>query len=467
MEYLKRMKRRLIGDRAFYALVLATAVPMMIQNGFTNFVSLLDNIMVGQLGTEPMSGVSIVNQLIFVYQLTLFGACSGAGIFTAQFEGSRNVEGVRSTFQFKLLVSVALSAVAMGVLTCFGPQLISLYLHDEGGGGDVVQTLAFAQRYLNWTLIWLIPNAVSISYATHLRETGHTMVPMVSGVTAVLVNLVFNYLLIFGKLGFPEMGVAGAALATALSRFVECGINILWTHLHPEQCPYILGAYRRLHITASLARRITVKGMPLMVNEFFWSMAMAFMTQCYSMRGLSAVAALNICSVRSNVFNTVFQALGNAIGILAGQKLGAGQMEEAKDTAVKMNFFSLASCAVMSALMILFTPLFCGIYKVDREVYDLAVRIVRIAALCMPIRSFANACYFTLRSGGKVLVTFLFDSVSIWLLNVPLAFCLSRFTGMPIETMYLCCQLIDLVKCTVGFVMVKKGIWLHNIVAES
>ncbi len=467
MELLGKLKKKLIGDRAFYALVLATAVPMMIQNGFTSFVSLLDNIMVGQLGTEAMSGVSIVNQLIFVYQLTLFGTCSGAGIFIAQFHGSGNEEGVRSSFQFKLILCVLISGLTVVLLEAAGPRLIGLYLHGEGDAGDIALTMRYAQEYLTYTILWLVFNAIALAYASTLRETGHTMVPMVSGVTAVLVNLVFNYLLIFGKLGFPEMGVAGAALATALSRVVECAINILWTHLHPELNPFIVGVYKRLHITASLARRITVKGMPLMVNELLWSMAMAFMSQCYSLRGLAAVAALNICSVMSNVFNTVFQALGNSIGILAGQKLGAGRMEEAKDTAVKMNFFSLLSCVVMSTLMILLTPLFCGIYKVDQEVYDLAVRIVRIAALCMPIRSFANACYFTLRSGGKVFVTMMFDCVSIWLLNVPLAFCLSRFTSMPITTMYLCCQLIDLVKCTVGFELVRRGIWLHNIVAEG
>lgn len=464
---MRKLWKKLVGDRRFYGMVLGIALPIMIQNGITNFVSLLDNIMVGQLGTECMSGVSIANQLLFVYQLSVFGACSGAGIFTAQYYGSGNQEGVKHTFQLKLIVCTVLALITILVFSLFSEPLVRLYLHDNGEGVDLQKTLEYAQQYLFISLIWLIPNSVAQSYCSTLRETGKTVLPMIAGVAAVAVNAVFNYLLIFGKLGFPMLGVAGAAIATTLSRFVELAICVIWTHTRKDVNPFAVGAYRKIRIPASLTRQVFIKGMPLLVNEFFWSMGMAVVTQCYSVRGLNAVAALNICSVMSNVFNSVFLALGNSIAIIVGQKLGAGKVDQARDEDTKLIFFSLVSSVVMAGLMTLIAPLFCDIYKVSSEVRTLAIEVIRVAAICAPLHAFANACYFTLRSGGKTGITFLFDSVYVWVINIPMAFVISRFTSLPVAPMYLVCQGIDILKCIVGFFMVKSGYWVHNIIEQA
>lgn len=462
---MRKLAKKLIGDRRFYAMVLAIALPIMIQNGITNFVSLLDNIMVGQLGTECMSGVSIANQLLFVYQLSVFGACSGAGIFTAQFYGSGNQEGVKHTFQLKLIVCVALALITMLIFSLFSEPLVRLYLHDNGDGVDLQKTLEYAQQYLFISLIWLVPNSVAQSYCSTLRETGKTLLPMIAGVAAVAVNAVFNYLLIFGNLGFPMLGVAGAAIATTLSRFVELAICVIWTHTRKDINPFAVGAYRSFHIPASLTKRVFIKGMPLLVNEFFWSMGMAIVTQCYSVRGLNAVAALNICSVMSNLFSSVFLSLGNSISIIVGQKLGAGKLEQARDEDTKLIFFSLVSSVFMAGLMALIAPLFCDIYKVSSDVRSLSIDVIRVSAICVPLHAFSNACYFTLRSGGKTGITFLFDSVYVWCINIPMAFIISRFTSLPVAPMYLVCQGVDILKCIVGFFMVKRGYWVHNIIS--
>jgi len=399
-----------------------------------------------------------------VYQLSVFGASSGAGIFTAQFHGRGDHEGVKHTFQFKLIVCTLLAVIAMAVFTVFDEQLIGMYLHDDGSGTDLNLTMQYAKQYLAISMIWLIPNSIAQSYCSTLRETGKTVVPMISGVAAVAVNAVFNYLLIFGKMGLPQMGVAGAAAATMLSRFVELAISMIWTHTHPTINKFVVGAYRRIRIPGSLTRGIIVKGMPLLVNEFLWSLGQAMLTQCYSVRGLNAMAALNICGVMSNVFNTAFLALGSSIAIIVGQRLGAGEIEEARDVDTKMIFFSLVSSFVMAALMALIAPGFCDIYKVSSEVHELAIRVIRMAAICAPLHAVANACYFTLRSGGKTGITFVFDSVYVWLINIPMAYCLSRFTGISVAPMYLCCQGIDVLKCVFGLWLVKSGYWAQNII---
>jgi putative MATE family efflux protein len=459
------IRKKLLGDKAFYAKVLAVTVPIMIQNGITNFVGLLDNIMVGRIGTEQMSGIAIVNQLLMVFNLAIFGAISGVGIFGAQFFGCKNHKGVQHTLRFKIYVGLGILVLGTIILMAGGDQLIQMYLHGEGNEQALQATLGYGREYLWVMLIGLPPFVLEEIYASTLREGGETKVPMIAGVVAVLVNLTLNYLLIFGKFGFPELGVVGAAIATVISRYVQMVVVIAWTHRNPEKMPFITGAYREWKVPGQLTWNIFRKGTPLMLNEILWSAGMAIMTQCYSTRGLDAVAALNISTVISNLFNVVFVAMGSAVSIIVGQLLGAGKMEEAKDTDRKLIAFAVMSCVVMGAIVFVLAPLFPKLYNTSTEVKELATVLLRVAALCMPIFGFLHTTYFTLRSGGKTIITFLFDSVFLWCVSIPVAYVLSRHSAMAIAALYLCCQMLDLIKCVIGFVLVKKGVWLNNIVA--
>lgn len=455
---------KLFGNREFYKMILSVAIPIMVQNGITNFVGLLDNIMVGRVGTEQMSGIAIVNQLLMVFNLAIFGAISGAGIFGAQFYGCKDHKGVRNTFRFKVYICVIITAVSIGILSLFGEDLIRMYLHGEGNEQALEAALEYGKQYLDMMLIGLLPFAVEQFYTSTLRECGETVLPMKAGIVAVFVNLVLNYLLIFGKFGFPEMGAVGAAVGTIVSRFVQAAIVILWTHRHARRMPFVVGVYKDFRVPSQLAVKILVKGTPLMVNEILWAAGMAMLMQCYSVRGLDVVAGMNISSTISNLFNVVFIALGSAISIVVGQLLGAGKMEEAKTTDTRMIAFSVMACIVIGGVLALCAPLFPMLYNTSDEVKELATWFLRIAALCMPIAAFMHACYFTLRSGGKTIVTFLFDSVFLWCISTPVAYILSRYTGMEIVTLYFSVQLLDLIKCVIGFILVKKGVWINNIV---
>ncbi|MBE5884231.1 MAG: MATE family efflux transporter [Lachnospiraceae bacterium] len=461
------IRKKLIGDKAFYLMVLSVAVPIMIQNGITNFVGLLDNIMVGRIGTEQMSGIAIVNQILLVYNLAIFGAISGAGIFGAQFFGCKDNKGVQHTFRFKVYICLAITLIGMLILGLWGEELILLYLHGEGNEVALQAALHYGKQYLWVMMIGLLPFGVEQIYTSTLRECGETMLPMKAGIIAVFVNLVFNYLLIFGKFGFPELGVIGAGIATVISRYVQAAIVVIWTHRHSVEMPFIVGAYRSFAIPSQLTTNMIVKGTPLMINEILWSAGMATLMQCYSIRGLDTVAALNISSTISNLFNVVFIALGSAISIIIGQLLGAGQMEEAKDTDTKLIAFSVGSCVLIGLVLIIIAPLFPMLYNTTDQVKELAAWFLRIAALCMPLAAFTHASYFTLRSGGKTIITFLFDSVFLWGICVPVAFVLSRYTDMHIIPLYLCCQMLEIIKCIIGFILVKKGVWIQNIIASK
>lgn len=459
--------KKFIGDKAFYKMVLMVAIPIMVQNGITNFVGLLDNIMVGRVGTEQMSGVAIVNQLLLIYNLAIFGAISGAGIFGAQFFGCKDHKGVRHIFRFKAYACLLLTVIGIGVLYFWGEELIMLYLHDEGGGQSLEAALTYGKQYLAVMLFGLLPFGVEQIYTSTLRECGETVVPMKAGVAAVLVNCVLNFVLIFGYFGFPELGVIGAAVATCISRYVQAVIVIVWTHRHAAEMPFVKGVYASLRVPLDLTGKVIAKGLPLMINEILWATGMAMLVQCYSVRGLDTVAALNISSTITNLFNIVFLAMGSSIAIIVGQLLGAGKMEEAKDTDAKLIAFSVMSCVVMGSLLALFAPLFPAFYNTSPEVKALAAAFMRVSAVVMPMNGFTHASYFTIRSGGKTFVTFLFDSVYVWCVNFPVAFLLSRYTGINIVLLYFLVQATDIIKCMIGYILIKKGIWLNNLVIKK
>lgn len=458
------LRECLLGDRAFYRHVLIVVLPIIVQNTLTNVVSLLDNVMVGQVGTLPMSGVAVVGQLLFVYNLAIWGSTSGAGIFGAQFYGRGDMEGVRHTFRFKLLVSTAITAAAIVLFLAAGTPLIEAYISADTSPADAAATLGYAQGYLRIMLVGLIPFGLTQCYAGTLRESGQTVLPMKASMLAMVVNFVFNALLIFGLGPFPRLGVAGAAIATVLSRFVELGIVVVGAHRSTDRYPFLQGVYRSFAIPRTLVKSIFIRSMPLLLNEMMWGSGQAVLLQCYSVRGIQAVAALNICNTIAQIFNEVFLSLGNATAIVVGQELGADRLTGARRTAWRMLTLSLASCVVMGTALAVCAPFIPRIYNTEESIRLLATELIRMAALCMPLYGFSNCEYFTLRSGGKTFITFLFDSCFTWVVSVPMAYCLSRFTGLNIVVIYLFVNGMDIIKCAIGFVLVKKGVWVRNIV---
>lgn len=456
---------KLIADRAFYAQVIAIVVPIIIQNTVSNVVSLLDNVMVGRVGTLQMSAVAIVNQLLFIFNLCIFGGLAGAGIFATQYAGAKDDAGVRHCFRIKWMIAVVMLLLAMIIFIAAPEPLISIYLAEDTDAAAAASTLQYSMDYLMVMLWGLLPFAVSQIYASTLREVGETKLPMVASIAAILVNFVFNYLLIFGKFGFPKMGVTGAAVATVLSRYVEMAIIVIYTHVRRECFPFIHGAYRSLHVPRELLGNVVKRGMPLLVNEFFWSTGMAVLLQCYSMRGLDVVAACNIASTVSNLFKVVFLSMGNAVAIMVGQALGAEEIEKAKEIAWQLMALAVVVDIVMGVLLACAAPFIPHIYNTEAHVREIATQLILIVALMMPVYSMAHCCYFTLRSGGRSIITFLFDSGYTWGICIPVAFVVAYLTALPITPMYFIVQGLEMVKVGIGLVLMKKGIWARNIIA--
>lgn len=456
--------RKYIGDKSFYKMLFTIAVPIMIQNAITSFVNLIDNLMVGSLGTLEMSGVAIANQLLFVFNLCVFGAVAGAGIFTAQYFGKNDYEGIRYTFRYKLYICAFLIIASITIFTAFDKQLLSLFLTGEGTALEKELTLGYARKYLRIMLIQIVPFAVFQLYSSTLRECGNTKIPMQASLIAVFSNLFLNWVFIFGNLGFPAMGVAGAASATVISRFAELGVIMFSILRNKEKFAYFQGVYKSLKIPLSLVKSISIKGMPLLANEFMWSFGMATLMQCYSTRGLIVVAATNITSTLSNLFNTAFFAFGNALAIIIGQLLGANEIEKAKDTDRKIIFCSLTGAILFSILLAASSPFLPHLYNTTEEVRKIATVLMLINALFMPMHSFNHCAYFTLRSGGKTLLTVLLDCGYMWAVTIPVAVIIANFTTVNIFALFFICQSVDIVKLFLSSCFLKRGTWAVNIV---
>lgn len=457
---------KFIGNKQFYKNVFAIALPIMAQNGISSFVNMLDNLMVGRIGTEQLSGVSIVNDLMFVYQLCLFGAISGAGIFTAQYFGQGNEDGVRDTFRIKIVICGFIMLLGFAAFGFGDKTLISYYLHEGSQTGDLAATLQYGHVYMMFMLAGLLPQAAEFVYSSTLRETGETVIPMRASFAAVFINLVLNYVLIYGKFGFPVLGVAGAAIATAISRVVQALIVILWTHKHNDIKPYINGAYASFNFAGSLVRKVCVTGLPLVINESLWSIGIVLQKQSYSTRGLAVVAGLNINSTFFNVFSICFAAFGDAVAIIVGQLLGAGKMDEAKETGLKINAFVTASCIVMGVVVYSLAPYLPRFYNTTPEVKSIASDFLRVTGVMMPLFGLCHSLYFTIRAGGKTLITFLFDSAFLMVVGVPLAFVLTRFTSLDIVSIYAICEGTAIIKVFIGFAISASGVWMQNIVSD-
>ncbi len=456
--------KKYFGDKNFYKTVMSVAVPIMIQNFITNFVSMLDNLMVGSLGTEQMSGVSIVNQLIFVFNLAVFGALSGAGIFTAQFFGKNDPDGIRYTIRYKVIVTLLLFGVAIFIFNVFEEPLINMFLHESDANADVALTLEFAKKYLK-TILWgIFPFCVAQIFSSTLRETGETVAPMVAGFIAVLTNCLFNWVLIFGKLGFPQLGVQGAAIATNISRYVECAVIIVFVILKRKKFTYFKGVFRSFGIPKKVFKDITVKGMPLLFNEFFWSLGMSLLSVAYSLHGIDVVAGYSISSTVMNLANIAFISLGSSIGIIIGKQLGANEFEKAYDTDRKLITFSVVLSLGIGVVVFLIGDKIPLLYNVSDASKEYAAFFIKVCSLFIPVHAFANASYFTIRSGGKTLVTFLMDSVFIMCINVPVAFALFYAFHLSIWVIFPIVQAIDIIKVIIGMTLVKKKVWLNNIV---
>ena len=403
---------------------------------------------------------------MFIFCISIFGAVSGPGIYGAQFFGKGNSKGQKHTVHFRIIVSVMLALVFTFVYYFFDEELISLYIAKDDSPELIIKTLQYGKEYMRINLFAMLPFAIGQAYVSAVRECCETRIPLFSSLCAVVINLILDYGLIFGKFGLPMLGVKGAAWATVVAKFVEAAVIIIWAHTHIERNKYLKDFFKDIIIPKKLLKDMIVKGTPLLINEFLWVLGMSVIAQCYSVRGLDVVGARNISSVLNNLFNVVFIQLGAATAILLGNKLGAGKLKEAKEMSNKLIFFSVVTSALLTLLMIPMAYFFPMMYKTSAYIRSLSTFMIIVLAFAMPMFAFTNSAYFTLRSGGKTGLTFLLDFVFTWIIQIPAAFFLCYKTSMDFRLLFAVVTYLEVIKIVIGYFLVKSNLWIQNIIEE-
>lgn len=359
-----------------------------------------------------------------------------------------------------------MAVIAIVALLFFNNPLISLFLTESESGGDLVLTLSEAKNYLFVMLIGLIPFSFSQSYSSTLRETGETVSPMTASIIAIVTNFVLNYILIFGSFGAPRLGVVGAAIATVIARYIEAIYLILHTHRREKTFIFAQGLYKSLYLPGAVVKKILLTGTPLMLNELFWSIGTTMISQSYSTRGLTVVAATNIAGTVWNLFCVIMFAMATPFPLSSASSSARVRLK--KQSARIISFCSLPSCCTSALARSSPSPRrLSRSFTTPRRRYSASQsELLLVAGAALPIQAFAHVTYFTIRSGGKTFITFLFDCVFTWLIPLPIAFFCSRYTALSIIGIYALVQFADIIKVIIGSILLRSGIWANNVVSD-
>lgn len=441
-------------DKQFLRDFFRVSFPVMLHAFILFIVSFVDNIMVGSISNEAISGVYAANQATFIFICSSLGLISGAGIFIQQFFGAKDDEHIKQCFRYKLVASFIFLLIVIPLYYLVGEKIIYFYCHKDANASLILEE---GKSYLFVVILSYIPFLFASCYSTSLREIGHAKVSMIAGLVAFFVNVIFNSLFIF----VFKLGVKGAAYATIMARCSELIVVAIISH--KKKFSFCTGAFKKFYIENDLVTRVTKKSIFLFLNEVFWVTGMIMISLAYSQRD-NVLSALSVVYTMSDVFGIVFQGLSIGIGVLVGGYLGANEFEKAKDYASKI--YVLGTCIALCATLLLcaLSPIIPMLFKqIDGSQKILASKLIRIYGIFIPFYCFCTMNYVILKTGGKTILTFMLDSVLQWILYIPLAWILSSFTSLSLFYIYIAVQSADILKTIIGFVLVKRGTWVQNI----
>ena len=433
---IEKIKKKYIGTGAFYRRYLYLALPMIVQNAITNLVSFLDNIMVGQLGTEQMSGVAIVNQLIFVYNLAIFGAASAASIFGAQYFGKGDHKGHMYSFRFKLYATLLVTFATIVLFITKGSDLISLYLTDTAGNGATDVALHYGMQYITVMMVGLIPFAVNQSYATNIKETGQTVIPMIASFVAVGTNAVLDLLLIFGIGPFPKLGVIGAALATVLSQACSC----IWV------LAFLCGKKTHLRLKGKnmvLQASIIWPSIALGTAMFIMQASESVISVCFNSSllrygGDMAVGAMTILTSVMQFALLPLQGLGQGAQPIISYNYGAKRADRVKEAYFLLLKIDVGFSFVLWALVMAFPRAFAAMFTSDAALIAYTGNALRIYLMAIMIFGIQMACQMAFTSLGKAVSSIIVAVMRKFVLLLPLIYIMPHiFTGNQAMAVYM------------------------------
>jgi putative MATE family efflux protein len=445
----------LFNDRQFYRSLFAIALPIMFQNFINSAVNMLDTVMIGRLGTVEIAAVGLGNQVFFLYNLALFGLCSGASIFTAQFWGKRDIAGIRKNTGFSLilaLIGASLFTLAAGLMP---ERIIGVYSRDSA-------VIAAGAEYLRVLSPSFIPFGISMIFMLTLRSTEKVKLAMAATFVAISINAVLNYCLIFGAGPFPAMGVRGAAAATVVARTAET--LILLCASYAKKYPPAGSLKELLGFSPSYTRRFIRIVMPVLINEIIWSTGISLQNLIFARTNTDAIAAFNIVGTVSQLTWVLFIGLGNGVAVLIGKKIGEGDEAKAREYAARITVFSPLVAIGAAVALFFLSFLLPLVFNVNENVIAQARFMFIIISIMYPFRSFNMAMVVGIcRAGGDTVFCVIYDVVFMWALALPLAAVAAFVFKAPVWVLFLCLNSEGCLKVILGLWRLRTGKWLRNV----
>ncbi len=446
---------RLFNDKAFFRTLFVLALPIMFQNLLHSLVNMLDTIMIGRLGTIEIAAVGLGNQVFFLLNMILFGAVSGAAVFTAQYWGKKDTSGIRQTTGLALIIVLSIGTLFTLLCLVFPRRIIGFYSADPA----VIEQGAL---YLRAMAPSFIPFAISFVFMLVMRTTGKVKLAMTATAISLSLNAVGNYVLIFGPGPFPELGVQGAGYATVLARWVELAIVLITVYGRR----YVMAGTLRefLSFDRAFAAKFVHIVTPVIINELFWAFGVTMQNVIFARTGTAAMAAFNITVTVSNLAWFIFIGLGNGASVMVGNKIGEGNREEATEYAWKITRFSALLAAFVGVLLLPLSRLLPLFFNIETDVLRTIYRMFIILMLTYPFRAFNMSVIIgVLRAGGDTRYSIVFDLVFMWTVSIPLAAAASFLFGWPAWVIYLCLVTEEPLKTILGYRRLSSGKWLHDV----
>ena len=412
--------------------------------------------MIGSLGENEIAAVGISNQFYMLYYYTIMGITLGAGIFMSQFWGKKDVTSIHKFLGISLVVGM-ISTIFFAILAFFFPEMIMKIFIDE----NIVIEQGVA--YLKMVALSYIFTTISLAYAAALRSIGQTKIPMYGSLVGLVFNGILNYIFIFGKFGAPVMGVAGAALGTTVSRFMELAFILFIIYKNKN---VVAGKISQLlDFNFDLVKRYFITATPVVFNDVMWIAGITAYFIAYSKLGINATATMQIANTINNVFNIFGIGIASASAILIGNKIGAGKEEDAKEDAIKISVFGVLIGIIIGIFFFFLSPFIAMLFKITPETYENLIFVLKVMAIILPLRFFGiTQIIGVLRGGGDVMYAIITELVAVWLIGVPLSFIGAVYFNLPITIVYIFVCLEAPIKANATKPRLRSGKWIKNLV---
>lgn len=442
-------------DKEYYRLLYKLALPIALQQFIMSSLNMVGVVMIGQLGDVPVAAVGLANQIYFLLNLMLFGITTGSAMFTAQMWGKRDVLNIRKVLGLALTLGLAAGTIFLVIAEFFPTWALSVYSQDPA-------VIAQGSGYLRIVGISFLLYAISYCYAIILRSTGNVQIPLLATFTSLAVNTFLSYILIFGKLGLPAMGVQGAAIGVLISRVVEC-VLYLWL-TYRKDSPAAASLRELFSYNRDFAVRVLKPVLPVVANEILWSFGTTAYSIVYARISTDAIAAMNIVSSIDQMALVLFAGLGHACAVLVGNRIGAGEDDQAFRYAARSQALGILGAFGIGAIILVSSNSILTLYNVSPTVIDYAHRVLTILGLLLWLRV-SNMILFIgiFRSGGDTRFAFVLDGVIIWVVGVPLAFAGAFLFHLPVYWVYLLVMSEEITKWALGAYRFFSRKWIHNL----